>query len=96
MQVTRVSTVILSRGRASFREETCFNAVRNAVGLNNPGSHKGFGSIVNLAVQRRRSPTRSTRSASHDDRFFRDGQACLSQEHVLYRSRPGTCYGSKD
>lgn len=94
MQVTRVSTVILSRGRASFREDTCFNAVRNAVGLNSPGSHKGFGSIVNLAVQRRRSPTRSTRSASHDDRLFRDGHACLSQEHVLYRSRPGTCYGS--
>lgn len=93
MQVTRVSTVILSRGRLSFREDTCFNAVKNAVGLKSPGSHRGFGSVVNLAVQRRRSPTRSTRSASHDDKLFRDGHACLSQEHALYRSRPGTCYG---
>lgn len=90
MHVTRVSTVILSSGRPSFREDTCFKAVRNAVGLNSPGSHNGFGRIDNVAVQRRRSPTLSTRSESHDERVLRDGHACLSHEHVLYGSRPGT------
>lgn len=83
MHVTRVSTVILSNGSPSFLEETCFKAVKNAVGLNSPGSHKGFGRNDNMAVHLRRSPTRSTRSASQDERLFLDGHACLSHEHVL-------------
>lgn len=90
MHVTLVSTVILSSGNPSFRDVTCFKAVKNAVGLNSPGSHKGFGRDFMELVHRRMSPTRSTKSASHDERFFREGHACFSHEHVLYRSRPGT------
>ena len=94
MHVTLVSMVILSRGRQSFREETCLSAVRNAVALKRPVSHNGLGRAFNVAVQRRNNPTRSTRSANHDDRFFLEGQAYLSQEDVLYGSRPGTWQGA--
>mmetsp|Transcript_62307 Transcript_62307/g.150869 ORF Transcript_62307/g.150869 Transcript_62307/m.150869 type:complete len:257 (+) Transcript_62307:376-1146(+) len=87
--VMSVATTILSSGSPVWRAVTCIMAVRKAIGLNRPGSHRHSGRSSS-DDQRSNCSTRRSSSRNHDCSPFFDGQAFFSQLVLWNGLRPGT------